>query len=192
MSATALAQSEPSIRAIATGVVPQRSVDIATKQQERVTAVLTDRGDGVEAGALLIETDAAELLADQAAAVAELEAARVERDGRRSECLDEIVTHSKTALVPNARSPARCLWVMLLAQLFESLLLVCPNCGADMRIIAFVTEAAPVERVLSHIGEPPRPPPISPARDEAPEPASDWDLVAQPEPAFEFDQRITR
>jgi hypothetical protein len=35
---------------------------------------------------------------------------------------------------------------MLLARLFESLPLVCPNCGADMRIIAFVTEAAPVQR----------------------------------------------
>jgi hypothetical protein len=26
--------------------------------------------------------------------------------------------------------------------------LVCPNCGADMRLIAFITEAAPVERIL--------------------------------------------
>jgi hypothetical protein len=30
----------------------------------------------------------------------------------------------------------------------------------------------------------------TPARDEAPEPASDWGLVAQPEPELEFDQRI--
>ena len=35
---------------------------------------------------------------------------------------------------------------MLLARLFESLPLVCPNCGADMRIVAFLTEAAPVQR----------------------------------------------
>jgi hypothetical protein len=48
---------------------------------------------------------------------------------------------------------------MLLARLFESLLLVCPNCGADMRIIAFITEATPIERILIRIGEPPRPPP---------------------------------
>jgi hypothetical protein len=84
---------------------------------------------------------------------------------------------------------------MLLARLFESLPLVCPNCGADMRIIAFITEAAPVEQILLALGEPPRPPPITPARappawNEAPEPASDWDLVAQPEPELEFDQRI--
>ncbi len=83
---------------------------------------------------------------------------------------------------------------MLLARLFESLPLTCPNCGADMRIIAFVTDAAPVERILNHIGEPPRPPPIAPARgppawEETPEPVPDWDLLGQPEPDFEFDQR---
>ena len=95
----------------------------------------------------------------------------------------------------NARSPARYLWVMLLARLFESLPLVCPNCGADMRIVAFVTEAAPVERILTHIGEPPRPPPIAPARrppawDDDLGPLPDWDLLGQPEPEVEFDQRI--
>ena len=49
-------------------------------------------------------------------------------------------------------------------RLFESQPRTCPNCGADMRLIAFITEAAPVERILTHIGEPPRPPLISPAR----------------------------
>jgi hypothetical protein len=64
-----------------------------------------------------------------------------------------------------------------------------------VRIIAFITEAAPVEQILLALGEPPRPPPISPARgpparDEAPEPMPDWDLLGQPEPELEFDQRI--
>jgi hypothetical protein len=84
---------------------------------------------------------------------------------------------------------------MLLARLFESLPLVCPNCGADMRIIAFITDAAPVEQILTHIGEPSRPPPITPARgplawDDAPEPMPDWDLLGQAEPEPERDQRI--
>jgi hypothetical protein len=57
---------------------------------------------------------------------------------------------------PNARSPVRYLWAMLLAPLFESLPLTCPTCGADMRIIAFVAEAAPVERRLDQLGEPGR------------------------------------
>jgi hypothetical protein len=64
------------------------------------------------------------------------------------------VTTASAASAPNARSTARYLWAMLLARLFESLPLVCPNCGADMRIIAFVTEAATVLRILTHIGEP--------------------------------------
>jgi hypothetical protein len=33
-----------------------------------------------------------------------------------------------------------------------------------MRIIAFVTETARVQRIIDHIGEPATPPPISPAR----------------------------
>jgi len=61
---------------------------------------------------------------------------------------DEIGAHS-TAPVPNARSPARYLWAMLLARLFESMPLTCPNCSADLRLIAFITEAAPVERILT-------------------------------------------
>jgi hypothetical protein len=85
---------------------------------------------------------------------------------------------------------------MLLARLFESLPLVCPNCGADMRIIAFVTEAAPVQRILAHIGEPTEPPPIAPARgppawDDDSQPTPDWDLLGQPEPDVEFDQRVS-
>jgi len=35
---------------------------------------------------------------------------------------------------------------MLHARWFEPLPLVCSNCGADVRIIAFITEAAPVKR----------------------------------------------
>ena len=94
---------------------------------------------------------------------------------------------SATDEEPTSGSPARYLWAMLLARLFASLPLVCRNCGANLRIIAFITEAAPVEQILLALGEPPRPPPISPARgapawDEAPEPAPDWDLAAQPQP----------
>ena len=65
-----------------------------------------------------------------------------------------------------------------------------------MRIIAFVTEAAPVQRILAHIGEPTEPPPIAPARgppawDDDLGPTPDWDLLQQPEPDFDFDQRVS-
>ena len=67
-------------------------------------------------------------------------------------------------MAPSGRSPAHYLWAMLLARLFESLPLVCSCCGADMRIVAFITQAAPVTRILNHIGEPAEPPRSSPAR----------------------------
>jgi hypothetical protein len=67
-----------------------------------------------------------------------------------------------------------------------------------VRIIAFVTEAAAVQRFLAHIGEPTEPPPIAPARgptgwDDELElgPMQDWDLFGQPELDFEFDQRVS-
>ena len=81
------------------------------------------------------------------------------RDATEDPNVPAEVASPPAAPAPNARSPARYLWAMRLARLFESLPLTCPNCGTDRRIIAFVTDAAPVERILTHSGEPPRPPP---------------------------------
>jgi hypothetical protein len=52
----------------------------------------------------------------------------------------------ETISIPTREEGASCsaacyLWAMLLARLFESPPLRCPNCGADMRIVAFITEA---------------------------------------------------
>lgn len=44
-------------------------------------------------------------------------------------------------------------WAMLLARIYEALPLVCPRCGSAMRIIAFITNASDVKRILEHIGE---------------------------------------
>ena len=62
--------------------------------------------------------------------------------------------------------------------------------------VLLVTEAAPVQRILLALGEPTASPPIAPARgppgwDDDPEPTSDWDLIAQTDPGFEFDQRVS-
>jgi hypothetical protein len=71
--------------------------------------------------------------------------------------------------------------------------LVLPDFAADIRCAAFITEAAPVQRILNHIGEPAEPPRISPARgppawDDPPvEAVPDWDALAQPQPEFVFD-----
>ena len=101
------------------------------------------------------------------------------------------------------RSPARYLWAMLLARIYEAFPLTCPKCGAEMRIIAFVTDAAPVQRILNHIGELPTPPRIAPARGPPQWEEDDSETVfldeerftgdplAQPEPEYEFDQRVS-
>jgi len=64
------------------------------------------------------------------------------------------------------------------------------------RILALLTDCAPIERILGHIGEPSRPPSIAPARgppawDDAPEPVPDCDLLGRPESDVEFDQRVS-
>jgi len=101
------------------------------------------------------------------------------------------------------RSPARYLWVMLLARIYEAFPLTCPQCGAEMRIIAFITEAVDVRAILAHIGEPATPPRIASARgppewyDDSAEDSIDaeeypaGDPLAQPEPEYEYDERVT-
>ena len=69
---------------------------------------------------------------------------------------------------------------MLLARIYQAFPLVCPHGGADLRIIAFLTEAASVHMILEHIGEPATPPRIA-----------SGDPLAQPEPEYEFAQRVT-
>jgi hypothetical protein len=65
-----------------------------------------------------------------------------------------------------------------------------------MRIVAFITEAAPVVRILTHIGEPARSPPTAPARgppawdDALADALPDWNTLAQPEPEYLFDQHV--
>lgn len=66
-----------------------------------------------------------------------------------------------------------------------------------MRLMAAVTECEPVQRFLRHLGEPPLPPPVSPARSPPLWDTFDWDQApaADPEndesvPAFEFDQTV--
>ena len=92
------------------------------------------------------------------------------------------------------RRPAVYLWAMLLARIYELFPLVCPRCGGEMEIIAFITEAPTVRAILTHIGEPSEAPPISPCRGP---PA--WEMLDQtaefdpvhPEPEYDFDQSVS-
>ena len=91
---------------------------------------------------------------------------------------------------------------MLVARIYEVFPLLCPMCGGQMRIIAFITHRADIRQILDHIGVESEPPNIAPARgppmredfdaqmDEGAQVEPDWDLAAQPAPDYALDQRI--
>ena len=101
------------------------------------------------------------------------------------------------------RSPARYLWAMLLVRIYEAFPLTGPKCGAEMQIIAFITVAVDVRAILEHIDESSTPLRIAPARgppqweeDDSgtiflDEERFSGDPLAQAEPEYEFDQRVT-
>jgi hypothetical protein len=101
------------------------------------------------------------------------------------------------------RSPARYLWAMLLTRIYRAFPLTCPQCGTEMRIVAFITDASTVQQILDHIGEPALPPRIAPAREPPPWEEEDpgtifldderftGDPFAQSEPEYDFDQRLS-
>lgn len=96
------------------------------------------------------------------------------------------------------RSPARYLWAILLARLYEIFPLICPLCGGQMRIIAFITDGPVIHHILDSIGEPSRPPPIAAARgppvwdmEEATLDERPWDAPVDLEPEYNFDQTVS-
>ena len=95
-----------------------------------------------------------------------------------------------------ARSPAHYLWAALLARIYETFPLLCPDCAGPVRIIAFLTQPASVNALLSHLGEPTAPPKVAPARgpplwEQALEPLPRWDDSPAPAPEYVFDQQLS-
>jgi hypothetical protein len=102
---------------------------------------------------------------------------------------------AQAAEEPIHRRAARYAWALLLARIYEVFPLLCPNCGGEMRIIAFINEAMALREILAHLGEPTSPPPMAPARgpplwERADAGQGEYDPQAQPAPGYEFDQRI--
>jgi hypothetical protein len=131
--------------------------------------------------------------------------ARVTALGRQTLVVGEdTATIACPAAVPEAEPRAetdkplasRYRWAVLIARIYEVGPLVCPHCGTQMASIAFVTEPAQVSRVLDHIGEPARAPPVAPARvrggweDAQQGMLADPEDWAQPRPEYNFDQRM--
>jgi hypothetical protein len=104
------------------------------------------------------------------------------------------------------KRPAHYLWAVLIARIYEVFALLCPICGGQMRIIAFITHSADIRHILEHIGAETEPPRITPARGpplwdgcdaqmgdgvDGVDVEPDWDEAAQPAPHFEVDQRVS-
>jgi hypothetical protein len=119
----------------------------------------------------------------------------------RTEAEDDEPPDRSPALTPQTprNVDARSRWARLLARIHEVFPLQCPDCGAPMRILAFLTEPGPVQAILRHLGLPATPPPLSPARGPPQadlgfdrEPDLDLDQTpafdpGQPEPVPDFD-----
>ncbi len=76
---------------------------------------------------------------------------------------------------PPSHNTSRIAWAKLMARVGEEFPVACPGCGGDIRLIAFITDPGPIRKVLAHLGEPPEPPPVSPARG----PPTDWGELVQ-------------
>ncbi len=63
-------------------------------------------------------------------------------------------------------------------------------------VTRIVTEAFPVQRFLTHIGEPAEPAPVAPAHgppmrdDGLADAVADWHVLAQPQPEYVFDHQV--
>jgi hypothetical protein len=86
-------------------------------------------------------------------------------------CCDSSHEHQR----PGSHDTSRIAWAKLMARVGEEFPLECPACGGDIRLIAFITEPAPIRRILTHLGEPLEPPPLLPARG----PPTDWGELVQ-------------
>jgi hypothetical protein len=52
---------------------------------------------------------------------------------------------------PLSRSPARYLWAALIARIYATWPLLCGACGAELRLVAFITAPEPIDRILKAI-----------------------------------------
>ena len=88
------------------------------------------------------------------------------------------------------------LWAILIARIYAVFPLICPDCGGQMKIIAFVREKPVIHQILNHIGEPTKPPILSPARapplwEEVAINSSSEFTLPDAIPDYEFDQTIS-
>ena len=111
---------------------------------------------------------------------------------------DSIVLKKKLAsrkLTEEVTVKIRNLWCILLARVYEIMPLECPDCGGQMKIIAFIKDQQSISKILRQLDKPIAVPQFVAARDP-PDPEFDqenngadevFDLI----PSDDFDQRIS-
>ncbi len=82
---------------------------------------------------------------------------------------------------PRLHDASRITWAKLMVRVGKEFPMQCPGCGGDIRLIAFITEPGPIRKNLTHLGEPLKPPLVSPARG----PPTDWGEVHDDRDAFQ-------
>jgi Putative transposase/Transposase zinc-binding domain len=70
-------------------------------------------------------------------------------------------------------------WATLLRRSLSVDVLECPRCHGRLRVVAVITERAPVRRILAHLGMPTDAPPVARARDPTDDVGDDDDAPAQ-------------
>ena len=55
-------------------------------------------------------------------------------------------------------------WAQLIKRVFKKDLEACPHCGGRRVLIAFITDAAVINKILTHVGLPTEAPPVAAAR----------------------------
>ena len=78
----------------------------------------------------------------------------------------EALAAAEFEIEPAQARPGRISWARLLMRIFNIDMRHCPNCGCgELRIIAAILERAVAEKILSHLGLDPQPPPKSRVRE---------------------------
>ncbi|MCX8004014.1 MAG: hypothetical protein N2688_03505 [Burkholderiaceae bacterium] len=78
----------------------------------------------------------------------------------------ETAAASECEVETDQARPGRIGWARLLKRVFDIDMQHCPNCGAgELKIIAAILERPVIEKILSHLGLDPQPPPRGRARE---------------------------
>ncbi len=76
-------------------------------------------------------------------------ASRTRGERRKAGGEERAVVYAEPVPVPLREARRR--WAELLRRIFEVDPLQCPRCGGAMRIVAFITEARVIDRILEHL-----------------------------------------